>query len=282
MPTPPRAVLPFAVCLLLSGCATVPDKDEEHLLKPSEAQVVRMRVQMAQRLVEKRDYAQALSYLRDLRQKHPKMAVVHLLMGKVLREKLMFGPARTELKMALELAPRAPDAHSAMGSLLDMEGRSRRTPKKHKAAEKYHRKALDLDPKNARYHNNLGFCLFMQKRYEDAETAVQEAIRLDPGMQMAFNNLGFIYGMMDRKEDAMRAFSELGRHVAFNNMGVVEEMKGRPLSARRYYERALREKKDFKRAEANLQALSPQVTKQTEQSSTPTPSTDGVEEKKKK
>ena len=262
---------------LAAGCATVPEKDD-HLKKPSEKQLVRMRVRMAQEMVQKKDYKQALPYLRDLRRKYPKAAVVHLLMGKVLRDKLMFKPARVELKTALELAPKAPEVHSAMGSLLDMEGKLQRKPKKHKAAEKYHREAMDLAPKEPRYHNNLGFCLFLQKRYEDAEKVVQEAIRLDPGMLMAFNNLGFILAMLDRKEEAMRAFNELGRHVALNNMGVVEEMKGRPLSARRYYERALREKKDFKRARANLEALEPQIKPPAKQDTTTAPSTDGAAE----
>ena len=278
MPTRTHGLLVLAWGLLLAGCATIPDKDEAHLKKPSPRQVTRMRIKMAQRLVDSRDYKQAMPYLRDLRRQHPQLAVVHLLLGKVLREKLMFGPAKVELTKALELAPRAPDAHSAMGSLLDMEGRALRMPKKHKAAEKYHRKAVELMPKEPRYHNNLGFCLFLQKRYEDAETEVQEAIRLDPSMLMAFNNLGFIYGMMDRKEDAMRAFVELGRHVALNNMGVIEEMKGRPLSARRYYERALREKKDFRRARANLQALDPQTKQRT--NTTTAPSSDGADSSK--
>ena len=99
---------------------------------------------------------------------------------------------------------------------------------------------------------------------------------------MAFNNLGFIYGMMDRKDDAMRAFSQLGRHVALNNMGVVQEMKGRPLSARRYYERALREKKDFKRARANMQALDPQIdpNKSNANETKAGPPTGGAAEKK--
>ena len=264
---------------LAAGCAAIQEKDD-HLKKPSSRQIVRMRVQMAHEMVQKKDYKQALPYLRDLRRRYPKMAVVHLLMGIVLRDKLMFGPARAELKTALKLAPRAPEGHSAMGSLLDMEGKLQRKPNKHKAAEKYHREALKLAPKEPRYHNNLGFCLFLQKRYEDAESVVQEAIRLDPGMLMAFNNLGFILGMLDRKEEAMRAFGELGRHVALNNMGVVEEMKGRPLSARRYYERALREKKDFKHARANLAALEPQIKQPAKKNATTELSTDGTVESK--
>ena len=169
------------------------------------------------------------------------------------REKAMFGPAKHELKMAIQMAPKAPEARSAMGILLDRQ-------KKHPTAEAFHRKAIDLRPRSARYRNNLGFCLFLQKRYEDAETEVKEAIRLNPGMQRAFNNLGFIYGLTDREDQAMAAFTQAGsRAMALNNMGVVEEMKGRPLTARRFYERALREDKSFKPAQINLKALNPQI-----------------------
>ncbi len=251
----------LGLCLALGACATVPEKDQTYLRKPSERQVIAMRIQMARELMQKKSYDQALPYLRDLRAKFPRMAEVRLLLGKVLREKRMFKPARIELNKALEFAPKAAEVHSALGVLLMMEGAEQRTPRKYREAERHHRKAKELAPRDARYHNNLGFCLFTQKKYEDAERAVLEAIRLKPDMKMAFNNLGFIYGMMDREDDAKKAFSQLPRHMALNNMGVVEEMRGRPLSARSYYARALREKRDFKQAEANLQALEPQTIK---------------------
>lgn len=48
--------------------------------------------------------------------------------------------------------------------------------------------------------------------------------------------------------------------MALTNMGVVEEMRGQPLTARRYYERALKERPDFEPALRNLSALDSQIS----------------------
>jgi len=238
------------MALALSACATVQDKPPQQL-PPGEASALRL--SMAAELVKQRDYDKALPYLKGLRKQHPDVSAVRRLLGVVLREKGMPRAAERELKLAIKLGPRDPEAYSALAVLHDKQGR-------HKVAEKLHREALDLNDEVARYHNNLGFCLFLQKDLDDAEDAVKDAIRIDPGMRVAYNNLGFILGMSDRGGDALEAFKQAGDQAqALTNMGLLEEMKGKPASARRYYEKALSHRRDYKPALENLKALQPQV-----------------------
>lgn len=232
------------------ACAAQP-KEVKNELDASELALVRY--QMADRLVAERDYDRALPYLQVLRARHPKDLRIRLLLGIVLREKGTYPVAERELKAVLDKAPRSPHAHAAYAVLLDKVGRL-------KQAEKHHREALRLQPADPRYHNDLGFCLFLQKRFSEAKEAYLEAIRLDPGMRLAFNNLGFIYGLDGDDEAAMRSFSQAGsRAMALTNMGLVAELRGRPQSARRFYERALRAAPGYAPAQRNLDALEPQV-----------------------
>ena len=47
-------------------------------------------------------------------------------------------------------------------------------------AEVEYRKAVELDPKGALAHKNLGLVCLKRKQYEDAEKHFQESIRFDP------------------------------------------------------------------------------------------------------
>ena len=90
---------------------------------------------------------------------------------------------------------------------------------------------------------------------------MKEAIRLDPALRVAYNNLGFIFGMMDRDADALEAFKQAGGQAqTLTNMGLLAEMRGKPTSARRFYEKALTHRRDYKPALENLQALQPQLS----------------------
>lgn len=252
---------------LLPACAGT--HEDTSFKKPKPTEVARMRVQMAEALVQQRDFEQAMPYLRGLRHKYPDNARVRLLLGMVLREKGIYAMALQEMQLALKLAPRDPEVHTNLGKLHDYQ-------RKHKLAEKLHRKAIKLQPKAARYHNNLGWCLYAQKRYEEALYETQEAIRLDPGLRRAFNNLGYVLGMMDQEEKAFEAFSQAGsRAMALTNMGWLHEMKGRPVSARRYYERALKAQHDYKPALRNLRAVEPQVVPQSQPQQTTSKSDGG-------
>lgn len=247
----------LAAGLILVGCATggaAGAPTSAPALKPSEVEQVQR--EMVWRLVDEGDYDRALPQLRNLLAQYPRDAGLRLLLGIVLREKQMYGPALAELTLVVGWRPASARAHAALGVLLDQMGR-------HVEAETHHRRAVALRPTVAVYHNNLGFCLFLSRRRPEAQAALERAIRLDPGLRRAYNNLGFVRGLDDDEEAALRAFRQAGSQaMAWTNLGLVAELRGQPQRARRYYERALREQPGFAPAQRNLRALEPQVDRQ--------------------
>jgi Flp pilus assembly protein TadD len=236
-----------AGCAPALGCAPVVKQEA----RPGPREVLQLRQQLAEALVRRRDHTSAAPILKDLVARQPRNARVHLLLGVVLREKGALDAAERELRRALELTPGSPDAHAALGALLLRRGR-------HAQAERAHRAAVAAAPGVARHHNDLGFCLLVQRRMKAARRELMEAVRLDPDLRVAFNNLGFLLGLEGDAEGAMRAFSQAGgRAMALTNMGYVEELRGRPAHARRYYERSLQIRRDYRPALHNLRALDP-------------------------
>ncbi|MCC6746728.1 MAG: tetratricopeptide repeat protein [Deltaproteobacteria bacterium] len=235
-----------ALAALLGGCASSTTQGP----REATAQEVRdMRQTMAESLVAQRYYDQALPYLKELVTRTPRQPRVHLLLGIVLREKGMLAPAEVELRQALALAPQSAAVHAALGNLYSRQRRLLQ-------AERSHRQAVKLAPGEAQYHNDLGFCLILERRFADARAVLLEAIRLDPGLRRAYNNLGLAHGLEGDLEAALKAFSQAGsRAMALTNLGFIEEMRGRPMSARRYYERALQTQAGYGPALKNLRAL---------------------------
>lgn len=212
-----------------------------------------LRRQMAEELIRKHNYDQAIPYLNNLLSRYPNHSQLHVLLGIVLFEKEAYAAAEMEIKQAIALNANNAEAYAALGILKNKIGQ-------HQEAEALHRKSISFAPRDARFRNNLGFCLLLVKRFPEAEESILEAIHLDPGHRRAFNNLGFIYGLQEKQEDAMQAFSKAGSHaMALTNMGMVAEMLGRPSVARQYYEKALRSHAGYPPALRNLQVLDPQT-----------------------
>jgi Flp pilus assembly protein TadD len=247
-PTRPAVLLSlFVVAAAAAGCAK-PAPPKQGL-----DDVLVMRYRMAEELVEKRAYDSAAPYLMDLIARRPNDARLHLLLGIVLRGKGVLDKAKQELDLALRLNPKDPAAHNALGILFIKR-------RELAAAARSLRKATELAPRAASYHNDLGFCLLAQRKLEDAQKELAEAVRLDPTMRRALNNLGIALGLMGRDAEALEAFTQVGgsRAMALTNMGFVQELRGRPVHARRFYERALKHDANYKPARRNLRALDPQ------------------------
>lgn len=238
------------MAVLASGCATTGPRSGTEKLGTREA--AQLKYQLAERLVAQRDFEHALPYLRGLLAEHPRNGRLRLMLAEVLREKGMLEAARLELERVQKQVPASLEVAAAMGVLLDHMGR-------HAEAESHHRRAVKGAPGSPHYHNNLGFCFFLQRKLDEAKSEFQDAIRLDPGFRRAYNNLGFVHGLQGDRDAALTAFSQAGsKPLALTNLGLVEEMRGQPLMARRMYERALRAQPGYRPALRNLRSLDTQ------------------------
>lgn len=79
------------------------------------------------------------------------------------------------------------------------------------AAQRFYRRALELDPHDAGVHYNLGTLYGELGRLEDAERHFRAALENDPGRADAFYNLGVGLRARGRLQEAVGAFEEAGR-----------------------------------------------------------------------
>jgi len=78
-------------------------------------------------------------------------------------------------------------------------------------AERQCRKALELNPKNAKVHATLGIALGRQDKIDEANSHLSEAVRLDPTDFEAHYSLGQTMTRRQKFDDAIRQFSTVLR-----------------------------------------------------------------------
>jgi len=69
-------------------------------------------------------------------------------------------------------------------------------------------KAIELDPKNAKFWNDKSSSLCHLERHKEALEASENAIELDPTNASAWSNKGTMLGCLERYEEALKAFNK--------------------------------------------------------------------------
>jgi Flp pilus assembly protein TadD len=191
------------------------------------------RVRLAKELVSRGDWARAFGMLDELHRDRPDDAEVLILRGIVYRERGLFADGEADLKAALKVVPESGDAHAALGILYDVQ--------MNPEAEKEHREAVRLAPKNPAFLNNLGFSLFLRQHFKEAVGVYESAARLAPLSPRVRTNLGFACAAMGDLRRAAREFQMGGTEAeAKNNLGFAYERRGDMANAFELYVEALR------------------------------------------
>jgi tetratricopeptide (TPR) repeat protein len=99
-----------------------------------------------------------------------------------------------------------------------------------------YRRSLDLNPKSASTHYNLGYALSVRGRRDEAIAQFKEALTIDPDYAQAHNNLGALLQMTGRFDEALahyeRAVALRADNVdAVTNLGQLLSTLGRPADA---------------------------------------------------
>jgi tetratricopeptide (TPR) repeat protein len=102
----------------------------------------------------------------------------------------------------------------------------------HSAAMAQWRKALELDPEDARANYNLGLNLAGDGRLDEAIPYFQKAVEGDPKFAEAYNDLGVALMQSGKVEEAIRHFQKAAELVpdygnAYNNLGAALLRGGR-------------------------------------------------------
>lgn len=222
-----RTVVPIVIAAMLVACGGAQRRQAE-MQKQGES----LRLELAELYVHKGARQAAVPLLQRIIGERPLDVRARVLYGSVLRDLSLYPQAEAELRRALQIEARRPDAHAAIAILLDLTGR-------HAEAVKHHTYAVRLAPGNAEYRNNLGFSHLAAGKPEDAIAPLEAALALDPGLSHAYANLGFAYGRVGRLEDAERTFrAGLGEAGALIDLALVYEERGAADKAAELRERA--------------------------------------------
>jgi Flp pilus assembly protein TadD len=236
-----RPVVAVLLVAALIGCAST--------RQTQRSDVARVRLALAQKFADEGDWAAALGAVQAACQAAPGDPEALTLRGIVLRERGLLDEAKTDLVEAVRLRPDSARAHSALAIVYERQHGTA-------DAEVHHRRALELEPHNAHYLNNLGFHMLARGDARAAIAPLTQAVREDPTNARARNNLGFAYG---RTHDFTRAAQQfaLGGSAAEaqSNLGLVYELEGNWAQADSHYRDALRLDPSVRRAQQNLDRL---------------------------
>jgi protein O-GlcNAc transferase len=124
-------------------------------------------------------------------------------------------------------------------------------------AEASLRQAITLKPDYAGAHYNLGNTLQKLGRLDEAEASYTQAIALKPNYVEAYSNLGNIMNELGRLDEAGASFTQVitlkpDYAEAHNNLGITLEKQGRLKEAEASYRKAITLKPDYAEAHSNL------------------------------
>jgi predicted O-linked N-acetylglucosamine transferase (SPINDLY family) len=171
------------------------------------------------------------------------------------------------LGVSLMQQARHEEALAALGSALELDPRSAGTHLnlgsalthlgRHAQAIAHFRKAVELDPGLVPAHSSLAHALRELGRADEALASFRAALALNPDFAPALNDLGVALDELDRHEDALQCFERAlardPRNIdAHTNMGIAYQRMGRIDDAIASHRKALAIEPRFAAAHFNL------------------------------
>ena len=136
---------------------------------------------------------------RDTISKTPDAAIAYNNLGLVVLDKDV-NEALRYFNKALSIKPHDAEAHSNIGTALEMQGRPGE-------AILYYNESLKIKPHDAKVNYNLGIALEEMGRTEDAVSSYRASLRIDPN-EKVHNNLGVSLVQLGKLDEALEHFQE--------------------------------------------------------------------------
>ncbi|HTQ59226.1 MAG TPA: tetratricopeptide repeat protein [Candidatus Solibacter sp.] len=125
----------------------------------------------------------------------PDLAEARVLLANAQQKDWQWAEAETEYRRAIELSPSDANARSGLADWLECQGRT-------EEALLSARRAEELDP--LAFHGiEVGWILFLSRRYDESIQELQSALRIEPENPMAFWYLGFALDGARRYDEAI-------------------------------------------------------------------------------
>jgi tetratricopeptide (TPR) repeat protein len=156
-------------------------------------------------------------------------AMLHFVLGSVLRRQDRFDEALDEFTESSRLAPGSPETHNQLSYLFYRTDDS-------DAALAEARTALSIDPANAEAYRYLGLAFYADGHYDAALHAFEESLKREPEGSLANADVYFDIGLTQRDKGDSRRAAIAYRHAlsirsdfweAHTNLGVVLHDQGK-------------------------------------------------------
>ena len=182
---------------------------------------------------------------------------VALAMGEMQERSGNLTAARDQFEQALKIDPKSLKAALALARVEARLGRPDAALRIYQDAEKRHRRS-------AAVFNDKGLLLAEQKDWSGAIAALRTAVKLEPKESRYHNNLGMVLASSGSYDDAWKEFVEaVGPGPAHYNVALMLLQAGHTIEARNHVERALVAMPTLKQAQellAKIDADSPSGT----------------------
>ena len=212
----------------------------------------------------------ALRAAQQAEQLNTNLAEVHFSLGSVYTDTGKTAQAVSELKRALELAPKSDEGYRRLGQVYANTGRKPEAIEAYKKAielnpyywENYNalgsayytfgqneeavasfKKVVELEPDNAAGYDNLGVVLMRMERWNDCIPNFQKALQIQP-YYATYSNLGTAYFFLKRYDDAVKMFEKAvamnpNEHMAMGNLADGYRWAGRRQQSLATYDKAI-------------------------------------------
>jgi Flp pilus assembly protein TadD len=142
------------------------------------------------------------------------------------------------------------DAYHRLAVLHDKKGDC-------EASQEFYQAALKRDPDNAELICDIGYSCYLQGRWKDAEQNLHRALTLQPKLARAHNNLGLLLARTDRHEQALEEFARAGCSSAESraNLAFALMLEKRWSDAQRLFAMALAADPELEAARDGLDTL---------------------------
>jgi Tfp pilus assembly protein PilF len=182
---------------------------------------------------------------------------VALAMGDMLERSNNLTGARDQFEQALKSDPKSLKAALALARIEARLGRPDAALRIYQDAEKQHRRSAAIV-------NDKGLLLAEQQDWNAAIAALRTAVKLEPKESRYHNNLGMVLASSGAYDDAWKEFREaVGPGPAHYNIALMHLQAGHSVEARNHAERALAAMPKLKEAQellAQIDAESPSGT----------------------
>jgi Tfp pilus assembly protein PilF len=160
-------------------------------------------------------------------------ANIQLTIGQMYESRDDLARAQLAYEEALRNDPNSLGAVLALARMYQRNGRA-------DSAIALYRDALKTHRKDATLWNDFGLCLGDQKYWPEAIDAMKRATQLDPHRALYHNNLGMLLAGAGKIDEAWKEFRDaVGPAPAHYNIAVMLLRAGKPAEARNYLERAV-------------------------------------------